>query len=167
MEIDKKYKIRIATLTDIPLFVFHHTLMFKEIMELKKKEVPLDNYIKMEKAHLLKLENEIPIGLCLCWLIEYMDQVVVASGGLSICSFTANLEIPNSKRAYVHSIYTVKEHRGKKLSVHILNEMITFCKNSNIFQIILNASDAGKPIYETLGFQASTKFMNLTLPYIE
>lgn len=164
MEINGRnnYSIRKATMEDIPLLVSHHSLMIREMNTLQGKDIPTKKYTKMEEAQIDKLQNDMPKESCHAWIAEHIDKTAVASGAISIYSFCATPENPTYIAAYLHSIYTEKQHRGNKLSTRIIHEAISFCRDKGISRMILIASDAGKPIYETLGFKPSCTFMSLT-----
>lgn len=121
-----KYSIRKAILSDIHILVSHHSHMFKEIRILQEKDIDLGEYMKMEESQTRKLQDEMPKGLCHAWVVEDTDNTIVASGSISMYSFTASPENPTYTGAYVHSIYTEKQHRGNKLSTLIVKEAISF-----------------------------------------
>lgn len=163
MNVKQKYAVSKATIKNIPLLVSHHRAMFEEIRVLQQKKISADDYAKMEKAQTEKLKAEIPRGACHAWVAEDNNSTIVASGAFSICSLTASPENPTYLVAYVHSIYTEKQHRGNKLSTRIVNEMISFCREKGISKMFLGASDVGRPIYEALGFKSLNTFMHLTI----
>lgn len=156
-----KYSIRRADLRDIQILVSHHCMMFKEIRDLQDKKIEDNNYKKMEETYRKKLSEEFPRELCHAWIVEYENKKIVASGAISICSFVPTPENPNYIGAYLHSVYTEKEHRGNGLATKIIEEARNFCRQNNIAGIFLYASDAGRPIYEKIGFEPITSFMHL------
>lgn len=158
-----KYAIRKAVFGDIQALVAHHSQMFKEISILQEKIVDQDKYKKMEESQTKKLQDEMPRGLCHAWVVEDDNKAVVASGAISIYSFTASPEDPTYTGAYVHSIYTEKQHRGNKLATLIVKKAISFCQDQNISKMLLIASDAGKPVYEKIGFEPITTLMYMTV----
>lgn len=158
-----KYSIRKAVLSDVHVLVSHHSHMCEEIRMLQGKDIIPENYVKMEESQTRKLQDEMPKGLCYAWVVEDTDKTVVASGAISMYSFTASPEDQTYVGAYVHSIYTEKQHRGNKLSTLIVKEAISFCRDQNISRMLLVASDAGRPVYEKIGFEPITTFMSLTI----
>jgi len=145
---------------DIKQLAVHHRKMFEEIWENKGQKLEGAKANKIEKAYSEKLKKEIPAGSCKAWVVKY-DNQLVASGAISILSFVPVPNDINHNIAYLHSMYTEKDFRGRKLSQQIIQRAIQYCKESGITRIVLNASDAGKPIYEKLGFSASPGAMML------
>lgn len=163
MKTKRNYTVRKATIDDIPRLVSHHRLMVEEIRTLQHRNFSSEQYIKMEEAQTEKLRKDMTSELCHAWIAEDNNGNIAASGAISICSFTASPENPTYMEAYVHSVYTEKEHRGNKLSTRIINEAISFCREKGISKIFLKASDAGKPVYDALGFEPLNTFMHLTV----
>ena len=158
-----KYSIRKAGLNNIQTLVSHHCMMFLEIRELQGKKIDDTSYKKMEEAYTKKLNEDFLKELCHAWIVKDENRKIVASGAISICSFVPTPENPNYIGAYLHSMYTEMEHRGNGLATKIIEEARDFCCQNNIAEIILYASDAGRPVYEKIGFEPITSFMHLSV----
>ena len=165
MKADSKengFMIRQASEHDIPQLSVHHRKMFEEIWE--KKGLHIDNAAgsEMEQAYSRKLSAELPAGSCKSWLIEQGAQVV-ASGAITIVSFVPTPNDLSSKTAYMHSIYTEPGSRGQNLASRIVLTALEYCKANGIRRVLLSASNAGKPIYERIGFVSSPEMMRISL----
>ena len=134
--------------------------MFEEIWEKKGQQIGNSASIEIEQAYLRKLSKELPAGSCRSWLIENGNQIV-ASGAITIVSLVPTPNDFSSKVAYLHSMYTEKGLRGKNFADCIVRKAIEYCKAEGIKRVILNASEAGKPIYERIGFSASPEMMRI------
>jgi GNAT superfamily N-acetyltransferase len=153
-------KIHSATPDDIWLLAVHHRKMFEEIWEQKGKILETHTAKEIEKAYHRKLEKEIPDGTCRAWLFKNGSQAV-ASGAISIISFVPIPDDPNHSVAYLHSMYTEKNFRGRKYARRIIERAVDTCKENGIRRVVLNASNAGRPLYERLGFVSSPETMRL------
>ena len=49
-------------------------------------------------------------------------------------------------------MYTEPEHRRRGLARRLMAEMIAWCRAAGLGSVSLHASDAGRPLYEALGF---------------
>jgi GNAT superfamily N-acetyltransferase len=58
------------------------------------------------------------------------------------------LEVP-----YLLSLYTEKEFRKKGVARLIVETAIDWCRKNGYDRVNLDASEEGKPLYETLGFK--------------
>ena len=153
-------KLHLATTGDIPLLASHHRRMFEEIWEQKGLVLEAANAKEVENAYIEKLKKEIPAGTCKAWVVQENDQAV-ASGAISIVSYVPVPSDVNHSAAYLHSMYTEKEFRGKKYARQIIAGALEFCKKNRISRVVLNASDAGRPLYEKLGFTSSPETMRM------
>jgi GNAT superfamily N-acetyltransferase len=156
----KGFTLREATEQDIPQLSIHHRKMFEEIWEKKGQQIGNSASIEIEQAYLRKLSKELPAGSCRSWLIENGNQIV-ASGAITIVSLVPTPNDFSPKVAYLHSMYTEKGLRGKNFADCIVRKAIEYCKAEGIRRVILNASEAGRPIYERIGFTASPEMMRI------
>jgi len=152
--------IREATENDITQLGIHHRKMFEEIWE--KKGERIDNSIceEIEKAYAQKLKQELIDGVCKAWVIEN-DNKIIASGAITIVSFVPTPNDLTSSVAYLHSMYTEEGYRNRSFANLIIKKSIQYCKEIGIKRVFLNASEAGRPIYEKVGFRPAPETMRL------
>ena len=55
------------------------------------------------------------------------------------------------------NVFTEPEHRGQGLARRLVEEALAHCRSHDIPTALLHASDAGRPLYETLGFTQTTE----------
>jgi GNAT superfamily N-acetyltransferase len=152
--------LREANGDDIPQLCTHHRKMFEEIWETRGQSIESSIAIEIERAYSLKLSAELPSGSCKSWLMESGNQLL-ASGAISIVSFVPSPVDLSSRVAYLHSVYTEPGLRGRNLASRIVECALSYCKTNGIKRVILDASEAGRPIYERIGFSASTNSMRI------
>ncbi|MFH2011522.1 MAG: GNAT family N-acetyltransferase [Pseudomonadota bacterium] len=152
--------IQEATINDIEILATHHRKMFEEIWEGKNLSMKESRARELEAAYREKITKQIPEGICFAWVVK--DKIkTVASGAITIVSLVPVPSDFNHKVAYLHSMYTEKAHRNKKYAQKIVDRAIKYCQLNGISRVILNASDAGRPIYEKMGFVTSPETMRL------
>jgi len=156
------YTNQIATIKDIPVLVSHHRLMFEEIYRLKGETVEKSKLEEMDFAYEFKLKKQIEDEMCTAWLIRVND-IVVSSGAVSLVTMVPVPFDINTSVAYIHSIYTVPKFRGNGFAGIILNSIIEYCKSKSVKRVQLSASDAGKHLYEKIGFKPMPSSMMLFL----
>jgi GNAT superfamily N-acetyltransferase len=155
-----EFILREAIEDDIPQLSIHHRLMFEEVWEKKGQRPEGSVCNEIEQAYSRKLRQELTEGVCKCWAIDNGVQIV-ASGGMTIVSLVPTPEDSSSKIAYIHSIYTDEAYRGKDFATRILKEILQYCKANGIKRGMLKTSDAGRPIYERIGFVPSANTMTI------
>lgn len=154
--------LREATEHDISQLGIYHRKMFEEIWTNESKCLDPSICRGIEEAYVQKLKQELLNGTCKAWVIENENNIV-ASGAISIVSFVPSPHDLSSKVAYLHSIYTEKEYRNNGFANLIINKIMQYCKDYEIKRMILNASEAGIPIYEKLGFRSAPDIMRLII----
>ena len=149
-----------ADLDDIPILAVHHRKMFEEIWEQKGLWIEIVIAKELESAYLNKITKQIPEGFCKAWIIKHDDQIIT-SGAITIVTFVPVPSDLNHNIAYLHSMYTRKAYRHQKCAESIVKKAVEYCERNGKNRVVLNASDAGKPIYEKIGFVSSPDTMRL------
>jgi len=88
----------------------------------------------------------------LAWLIE-SESVVVAGGGMILRQLLPRPgHLSGGSEAHILNIYTEPSHRRLGLARKLMTAMLDWCRLQGIHRITLHASDAGRTLYESLGF---------------
>ncbi len=152
--------LREASMDDIAVLASHHRKMFEEIWARKGEPLGTLRARELESAYTGKLEIEMEKGLLRAWFIED-EKKVVSSGAITLLSLVPNPLDLSSRVAYLHSMYTETSHRNSGYAQRIIKTIIEYCNSLGIKRILLNASDAGKPFYEKIGFHSAPDAMRL------
>ena len=147
---------------DIPILVTHHHKMFKEIWTQKGIEFDAHQFEEMDKAHTKKLNEELVNGTCTAWVVKKEDKIV-ASGALTINSMVPRPDDSSYMVAHLHSVFTEYDYRKNCFASLITKNAIHYCKSRGIKRMTLGASDAGRPLYEKMGFQPFVSSMQLLI----
>ena len=70
---------------------------------------------------------------------------------------------PTGKRAHLMNVYVKKEFRRKGIAKKMLGLLIEEAKSLGVTEISLDATEAEKPLYESMGFTISSSAMTLNL----
>jgi GNAT superfamily N-acetyltransferase len=96
------------------------------------------------------------------WFAVAGDRVV-AGAGLLITDWVAHPLSPHDPhRAYVLNVYTDPEFRRLGLAKQLMLVIIETCRSEGLRTIWLHASEHGRPIYSSLGFEPTNE-MKLVL----
>lgn len=141
------FEIRLATRGDAEVIARHRGLMFLNMGKVSTDES--EQIRTATEPHIRKLlETNRYVG----WLVT-KDEDIVAGGGIYLREL---LPIPGCCRlgrwAYIANIYTEEAHRRQGLARFVMAAILRWCEDNGIDQITLAASDAGRPLYESLGF---------------
>ena len=149
-------RIRQATVADLGTIVRHRRCMFSEMGF--REEAALD---AMERTSVPFIKAALEDGSYRGWLVETADGVV-AGGGVLIIDFPPAPHDPRPRRAWIINMYTEPEYRGRGLAKSIVEAMIRWCREQGYGWVSLHASDAGRHLYELLGFKPTNE-MRLVL----
>ena len=100
----------------------------------------------------------------ICNLHIWKDDCIALVGYLDDQPVTSSAAIPVAGTIYIALVATHADHRGKGYAEACIRQVVEAAMpimSSN--RITLHASDAGKPLYAQMGFEASTTFALLTV----
>lgn len=90
-----------------------------------------------------------------------IDDKIVSVGAVSIIDFPPTPENNIGKAGYIHTMYTLPEHRRRGLAKQILDCLVDWCTNKGLKLILLAASDEGMKLYSLRGFRVWNTWMYL------
>jgi len=152
------YVIRRATEADATVVAHHRVGMFRDMGVMEERDGPA-----LEASSQAYLKVALSSGEYLGWLID-ADGEVVAGGGVLVRRLLPRPGHPTGgEEAYVLNVYTEPAHRRRGLARILMQAILDWCDARHIPRISLHASDAGRPLYETLGF-VQTNEMRLDVP---
>jgi N-acetylglutamate synthase-like GNAT family acetyltransferase len=154
----QQYKLIEASLEDIPILVQHYRRMFEEILDSRNLELDEQKLKKMDVSYRNKLNEEFRTGICKAWVIKEGDQIA-ASGAISITSMVPNPDDSSYYIGYLHSIFTENQFRKRGLAERVVRCILDYCKSNNINRVLLNTSEAGRSVYDKIGFINSDNTM--------
>lgn len=88
-----------------------------------------------------------------------IDGKIVSVGAVSMIDFPPTPENQQGKAGYIHSMYTLPEHRKKGFAKQILDCLVDWCKQKGLNLVLLAASDEGLRLYSSRGFRVWNTWM--------
>lgn len=148
------YRIRPATLDDEAVLVQQRIAMFEDMGRQFDATVLASAYAAWLRTHL-------PAGTYRGWLVESQapDGTVVAGGGVTIIPWPPGPNYAGDRLAFVYNVYTVPAHRQRGLARLVMHAIHAWCRETGISSLALNASEHGRPLYESLGYAMSASPM--------
>jgi ribosomal protein S18 acetylase RimI-like enzyme len=147
---------RAATTDDAILIAAHRRAMFADIPD--SQDADLDTMTCNFEPWVARM---IAADRYAGWIVSEAERPI-ASAGLFILDWPPHPFDPQGEqRGYVLNVYVEPQYRRRGLA-HDLTEMcMAEAQRRGIRVITLHASDAGRPIYEGMGFKASKEMMYL------
>ncbi len=145
------YTLRPATAADAETIVYQRSSMFKamgvEVARVEAAEAPFR----------LWLVEKLAAGEYLGWLALSPGGEIVAGAGMWLKEWIPNPYAPSTPYGYILNVFTEPEHRGQGLAHRLVDTCVAYCQAHDIPTLLLHASDAGRPIYERIGFSATNE----------
>lgn len=91
------------------------------------------------------------------------DRLIIGTSGVVFFKRPPHYGNLSGVEAYIMNIYTRPQWRGKGVATALLGETINFIKKTEACRIWLQATEAGKPLYEKFGFTSTNNEMELLL----
>ncbi len=120
--------------------------------EVDMTEVKKQSYAYYKEA----LQNDTHIA----YLVFDGDEFVGA-GGVSFFRVMPTFHNPSGEKAYIMNMYTKPEYRRQGIAMKTLDLLVTEAKRKGVHAISLEATEAGRPLYEKYGFVAMQDEMEL------
>ena len=146
-----EYVIREAGMADLQELVHHRRAMFEE-MGLGDAG-SLD---RVEEASKKYFAQALQQGTYKGWLAE-SSGTVLGGGGLVLACWPGYPGETLAQRAWILNMYTEPTARSHGVAKRLLQVMIDWCRENGFSNVSLHASDAGRPIYESFGFQPTNE----------
>jgi GNAT superfamily N-acetyltransferase len=151
-----RVRLRTATLADIPEIVRHRRGMYED-MGISDASA-LDAMIPLSADFLSQAMAD---GSFRAWLACDLENVA-GGGAVLISPWPAHPYDLECRRATILNVYVYPEYRRRGIARQLMEQILSWCRADGLARVTLHASDQGRHLYETLGFESSNE-MKLTL----
>lgn len=141
--------LRPATRADLPTLVLHRRLMWEAMGTLAPGQAD-----PTEPAYAAWVERLMGEGRLAAWVVDG-PAGPMASGCVYLQEVHPRPGHPGPWCPYLLSMFTAPEARGRGLARAIVREAVAWSRERSQTRLALHASEAGRPLYESLGFAAS------------
>ncbi len=146
--------IRMAGVEDLKHILHHRRAMFEE-MGFRDTAV-LDRVEDLSGDY---FSRALRIGTYRGWLAEELNAQIVGGGGIVVADWPGCPSENRAERACILNMYTEPRARRCGVAKRLLEAMIAWCRIRGFSTVSLHASSAGRPLYETIGFQQTNEMM--------
>ena len=87
------------------------------------------------------------------------DGRCVACASMSYIEIMPTFSHTSGKRAHLMNVYTEKDYRRRGIARQLVNMLIEDARVHGATEISLDATESGRPLYESMGFKASEECM--------
>jgi GNAT superfamily N-acetyltransferase len=148
----EEIRIRPASVDDLLHILHHRRAMFSDMG--CQDEAILD---QMQATSETFLRESMPKGAYRGWLAEMGGGRIVAGGGIAILPWPGSPEDPRPKRGWILNIYTEPEFRRRGIARQVMETIVAWCRADGFRAVNLHASEFGRALYESMGFQPTNE----------
>jgi len=143
--------IRKATPADIPEILRQRRRMYEDMHH--SDAIALTEMMKLSADYLAKAILD---GSFHAWLACFDDKPI-AGGAVIVSPWLAHPYDLECRRATILNVYTDPEYRRRGIARQLMQTMIAWCKEHGLARVTLHASEDGRHLYESLGFEPSNE----------
>lgn len=151
------YTIRPVGAGELELVLRHRVEMFRDM--------GYDSEAELERIRSLSepfFADALISGTYLAWVAQDDAGEAVAGTGVLLLPYQPGPNDTKAQRAFIINVYTHPAHRRHGLARQLMNKAVDWCRDAGFAIVSLHASNEGRPLYESLGFQATNE-MRLSL----
>lgn len=151
------FSVRRATVADASVIALHRASMFLDMGTITSDVSP-----PLQALTVQYLQRAMPAGEYLGWLAFENSALESIIGGAGLLM----RQIPpfpmvhgplagtvaSGKQALVMNVYVHPEWRRHGVAKRVMQEVMAFSDGDGVESLVLHASNAGRPLYEQLGF---------------
>jgi GNAT superfamily N-acetyltransferase len=146
------FTIRPATTADVELIVHHRREMFRAMGFLD--DAALERMAATCRPYFSRALAE---GSYRGWMAVSADGSTVGGGGIVLMAWPGNPRDPQARRAMILNMYVEPQFRRRGIARTLMQTMIDWCRAERFATVELHASDEGRPLYESMGFQPTNE----------
>lgn len=147
-------RTRLATAGDITLITGHRHAKFAEI-----GWSTADALATMSEHFRPWVERMMAAGKYVGWVVEDDGQPVASAGFFELDWPPHPFDPAGEARGYLLNFWVEPSRRRKGLAKELVELAVAESRRRGLREITLHASEAGRPVYESLGFRRSGEMM--------
>ena len=146
-------EFRIATAGDIDLMMSSRLEMLHVVNDLSGDYEFSDDLINYSREYFLNGDQTTVLALD--------GQAVIGCASMSYMTIMPTFSHPTGKRAHLMNVYTNSNYRRQGIARRMVTMLIDDAWGKGATEISLDATESGRPLYESLGFKDSKECMVL------
>lgn len=147
-------KYAIASKDDMELLMQSRLEMLRVVNDLPPDYVFEDELIRKSREY-FESKNQTTVLA--------VDEDVIGCATMCYIEMMPTFSHPTGKRAHLMNVYTRSDYRRQGIALQMLDILIGEAKEKGVTEISLDATEAGRPLYEKCGFAESEECMVLNL----
>lgn len=144
--------IRRGAVDDIPVILRHRLGMFTE-MGIGNPST-YDAYASEFRSF---ATQAMTAGTFHSWIAETVSGEIVGGAAVMVVPWPASPKDRKQQRAFLLNVFTEPAYRRRGIARSVVQTVVDWCRGQGFGSVFLHASDAGRPLYQSMGFQPTTE----------
>ena len=142
---------RIADASDIDMLMNVRLSMLRIVNDLPVDYIFDDKLVTNSRRYFLEGDQTTVVAVD--------DGRCVACASMSYIEIMPTFSHTSGKRAHLMNVYTEKDYRRRGIARQLVYMLIEDARVHGATEISLDATESGRPLYESMGFKASEECM--------
>ena len=142
---------RVTDASDIDMLMDVRLSMLRIVNDLPADYIFDDELVVSSRRYFLEVDQTTVVAVD--------DGRCVACASMSYIEIMPTFSHPSGKRAHLMNVYTEKDYRRRGIARQLVNMLIGDARAHGATEISLDATESGRPLYESMGFKASEECM--------
>ena len=138
---------RLAAISDAEPITAHREAMFAEMGKSTREALA-----EMSRNFEPWVKRMMEAGRYIGWLIEDKSRPIASAGLFELEWPPHPLDPSSSLRGYLLNFWVEPKYRGGGLAHSLVKQCLAESRKRGMLVVALHASDAGRPLYESMGF---------------
>lgn len=147
--------IRKATANDLNLLINSRLEMLKDVNNLSEDAAFSPEFLTATKEYFQTSDHTT--------LLALEDCKVIGCASICYINVMPTFDHPTGKRAHIMNVYTHADYRRQGIAFQMMEQLMEEARKRKVTEISLDATEAGRPLYEKCGFTDTTEGMVLNL----
>ena len=139
--------IRKATASESAQVALHRRLMFADI-----RAYPPDCLLEMEEKYQAWVAEKMAKNEYVAFFAINSDNEIIGGAGAWLREWLLSPRNLSGVDAHVIDVYVRPAYRRRGLARKLMQTLVDWCQAQGIPTVTLEASDQGRPLYDSLGF---------------
>ena len=136
---------RLAGISDIETLVDQRMRFFRDA----KPEMDAE---PLREPNRIYYAETLPTGECVYWLAMHDDRCI-GGAGFALRRYAPGYMLRDGVSAYVFNVFVEPDYRKRGIAKEIMRRLMDEARKRGIGRLDLHATEAGRPLYEKLGFE--------------
>ena len=96
-------------------------------------------------------------------VLAYDGDTVIGCATICYITLMPTYSHPTGKRAHIMNVYTRESYRRQGIARRMVTMLLDEARERGVTHVTLDATESGKPLYKSLGFNSSDEAMGMNL----